>query len=615
MRKTKLLVTLLCLWMGLMPLAAQSVKIINELELNPFASALALYKNEFGSFENHALDIPFPYAVIRMHLEGSGPAVRQAKERMTLDVGQMFRVESRVTTYTNQIVFLVKAKRLYMLIDCGDGCEKVLLSNMQQLGSNCVYDCTVQFIPEGEQSTTDTVFVKQGPQVYPLTLHVEPSSAKVEVIAHGERRDWILDNGQVSLQLFEGDYNYTISANGYYTENGVIHIPTNQSDTTIQLRCKRGWLTILSDSTDLVGLSAKITNDAGELEVMLPCNRIPCVPGKYTIKIKKPSCQPYSREIAITENTSISLAPLLVAKTKAKSPEVKSYEIKYVEPPYVTYVSDNNAVIRGELSMRNAIEMGILYNNTQDISQGTKVVLNEKGAFERELLYLAPNTQYFVATYVCNEKDTLYSELVNFTTLLSAPIENGHRYADLGLSVKWAVCNVGADNPEQYGDYFAWGETEMKKIYNWETYKWCDGGSNTLKKYNTHSYNGLIDHKTSLSIVDDAAKANWGGSWRMPTDAEWLELLDKCKWIWTTQNDVKGYKVISKINGNSIFIPAAGYKEEQSLFNEGSHGYYWSTMLDTDYTDCAWYLYFYSKGALRYNHHRYIGRSVRPVCP
>ncbi len=145
MRKTRVLVTLLCLWLGLMPLAAQSVKIINELELNPFASALALYKNEFGSFENHALDIPFPYAVIRMHLEGSGPAVREAKERLTLDVGQMFRVESRVTTYSNQIVFLVKAKRLYMLIDCGDGCEKVLLSNMQQLGSNCVYDCTVQY--------------------------------------------------------------------------------------------------------------------------------------------------------------------------------------------------------------------------------------------------------------------------------------------------------------------------------------------------------------------------------------------------------------------------------------------------------------------------------------
>ena len=148
MRKIRLLVTLLCLWLGMMPLVAQSVQIIKELEQNPFASAVVLYKNDFGSFEKPDLIDTFPYAVIRMHLEGDAHDVRTAKERLTLDVGQMFRVESRVTTYTNQIVFLVKAKRLYMLIDCGDGCEKVVLNNMEQLKSNCVYDCTVRFFPE-----------------------------------------------------------------------------------------------------------------------------------------------------------------------------------------------------------------------------------------------------------------------------------------------------------------------------------------------------------------------------------------------------------------------------------------------------------------------------------
>ncbi len=339
MRKTKLLVTLLCLWMGLMPLAAQSVKIINELELNPFASALALYKNEFGSFENHALDIPFPYAVIRMHLEGSGQAVCEAKERLTLDVGQMFRVESRVTTYSNQIVFLVKAKRLYMLIDCGDGCEKVLLSNMQQLGSNCVYDCTVQFTPEGEQLTTDTVFVNQGPQYYELNLRVEPADATVEIVVNKERRIYTLENGQVSLQLLEGDYDYIISATGYYTENGTVHIPNNQTDTIVQLRSKKGKLSIVSDSTDLQGLSATISHNNINRIVSLPSKSFFCWPNTYTITIKKPGFQTYRREIVVDENSEICLAPKLIPKRKISS----------VKPIFAIDITDTDVLISGNL--------------------------------------------------------------------------------------------------------------------------------------------------------------------------------------------------------------------------------------------------------------------------
>ncbi len=315
MRKTRVLVTLLCLWLGLMSLSAQSVKIINELELNPFASALALYKNEFGSFENHALDIPFPYAVIRMHLEGSGQAVREAKERLTLDVGQMFRVESRVTTYTNQIVFLVKAKRLYMLIDCGDGCEKVLLSNMQQLGSNCVYDCTVQFIPEGESPTSDTVFVERGPQYYGLNLRVEPANAKVDVIAHGEEKKWIFKDGLSELKLIEGDYQYTVSAEDYHTTTGTIHIPATVKDTTIRLRPTFGWLTINSDSMDLLGVSAEIQHNKTKETVVLPHEKMKYEPDTYIISINKVhKHHPYQRTITIEEDKVTKVCPVLVPK-------------------------------------------------------------------------------------------------------------------------------------------------------------------------------------------------------------------------------------------------------------------------------------------------------------
>lgn len=149
MRKIRLLLTLLCLWAGLLPALAQSVTIVEEMQKVPYANVLAMYKNEFGSFEKPVMRPSFPYAVIRMHLEGQGQAVRESKERLTLYMGQQMGVESRVTTYSNQILFLVRAPRHPMIyIDCGDGCERVLLSNMQQLEANCLYDCTVEFTPE-----------------------------------------------------------------------------------------------------------------------------------------------------------------------------------------------------------------------------------------------------------------------------------------------------------------------------------------------------------------------------------------------------------------------------------------------------------------------------------
>lgn len=125
-------------------------------------------------------------------------------------------------------------------------------------------------------------------------------------------------------------------------------------------------------------------------------------------------------------------------------------------------------------------------------------------------------------------------------------MEHTHEYVDLGLSVKWATCNVGATKPEEYGDYFAWGETTPKSTYDWETYKYCNGSFDSLTKYNNSSIFGTEDYKKTLELADDAARANWGGSWRMPTKAEQDELREKCTWTWTTQNGVKGCKVTSK---------------------------------------------------------------------
>jgi hypothetical protein len=194
---------------------------------------------------------------------------------------------------------------------------------------------------------------------------------------------------------------------------------------------------------------------------------------------------------------------------------------------------------------------------------------------------------------------------------------NGHEYVDLGLpsGLKWATCNVGATTPEEYGDYFAWGEVEPKTTYDWSTYKYGTNYDQLTKYCSNSSYgkDGFVDNKTVLDPEDDAATANWGGAWRMPTKAEQDELRNNCTWTWTTQNGVNGYKVTGP-NGNSIFLPAAGYMSEGSLNGAGSGGYYWSSSLDTDSPYCA-YLVYFSSGGVDWNYlYRYYGFTVRPVC-
>ncbi len=186
---------------------------------------------------------------------------------------------------------------------------------------------------------------------------------------------------------------------------------------------------------------------------------------------------------------------------------------------------------------------------------------------------------------------------------------------DLGLSVKWANINIGANAPEESGDYFAWGETEPKDYYDWETYKWCNGSKNTMTKYCTTSLDGTVDDKTTLDLEDDAAHANWGGTWRMPTHDEFTELRTKCSWEWTTRNGVNGQKVTGP-NGNSIFLPAAGFRYDNSFNLAGSTGYYWSSSLRKFYNDSAYSVFFNSSNGVDWLcDYRDRGRCVRAVCP
>ena len=192
---------------------------------------------------------------------------------------------------------------------------------------------------------------------------------------------------------------------------------------------------------------------------------------------------------------------------------------------------------------------------------------------------------------------------------------DGHAYVDLGLpsGVKWATCNVGATTPEDYGGYYAWGETEEKSDYNWSTYKWCKGSDTTVTKYCTDSSYGTVDNKTVLDPEDDVAHVKWGGSWRMPTLEEQKELGTKCTWKWTELNGVNGYRVTGP-NGNSIFLPAAGFRDGTELSNRGPYGGYWSGSLGGSSSFRAYGLGFHDDRHGWDYVDRIHGRSVRPVC-
>lgn len=183
---------------------------------------------------------------------------------------------------------------------------------------------------------------------------------------------------------------------------------------------------------------------------------------------------------------------------------------------------------------------------------------------------------------------------------------------DLGLSVRWASFNVGATKPEEYGGYYAWGETEEKNDYSWETYKWCNGSEDSLTKYCTDSDCGTVDNKTVLDPEDDIAHVKWGGNWRMPTRDELEELIKRCYWKWTTLNGVVGHKVIGP-NGNSIFLPAAGFINGTEHRFKGTGGFCWSSSLNV--SNCSLYcMYFYESNQIcDYNFYRNYGYTVRPV--
>lgn len=246
------------------------------------------------------------------------------------------------------------------------------------------------------------------------------------------------------------------------------------------------------------------------------------------------------------------------------------------------------------------------------IVRSTQLVSIEAGAFGQHTKIYVPSN--LVELYKVRANWSDYADRI-FSIDDYADQKLIKEAVDLGLSISWASCNVGAFSPEEYGGYFAWGETEEKACYNWSTYfDSVNGNRESFKKY----YKG--GDKTVLDLEDDVANVEWGGSWRIPTDKEWQELMDNCSWEWMdneANSTVSGWLVTGP-NNNTIFLPAADSRYNTEGPVVGGHGLYWSSSLTledfSDYSEYVWCLYFDSSSFTRFYSNRDGGNSVRPVC-
>ena len=269
----------------------------------------------------------------------------------------------------------------------------------------------------------------------------------------------------------------------------------------------------------------------------------------------------------------------------------------------VSSITANRAVCRGNVTYNGGLTVtarGVCWSTSPNPSINNSKTTDGSGVgrFTSNITGLTENTTYYVRAYATNAVGTAYGEEKSFTTSPSTGGINGHNWVDLGLpsGLKWATCNVGATTPEGYGNYYAWGETTTKTEYT---------------EQNSVTYGQQMSDISGNSAYD-AARANWGGTWRMPTKAEMEELVNNCTWQWTTQNGVNGYRVTGT-NGNSIFLPAAGRCRGTSHYLVGEDGYYWSSTPDESNGSRTYYLQIYSGGHGVYWYSRYFGFTVRPV--
>ena len=282
----------------------------------------------------------------------------------------------------------------------------------------------------------------------------------------------------------------------------------------------------------------------------------------------------------LSSNTTYYYRAYVIVDGEYRFGDVRSFTTEQefinvsVSTRYATNVTAHEATLNGRIDgASQSLPCGIIYGTSSSLSptNGIMKTTTSNGNFSIQATELNPSTTYYYCAYVIVQNEYLYGDVCSFMT--KEDEKDSHKAVDLGLSVKWATCNVGASSPEEYGGYYAWGEITEKEEYTAESYQYRKANGEYID----------IGDNISGNEKYDAARALWGDKWRMPIRNEFVELSEACKFLWTTVNGVKGIKVTGP-NGNSIFLPATGYGNGTDVNSRGSSGNYWSGTISQDYS-------------------------------
>ena len=428
--------------------------------------------------------------------------------------------------------------------------------------------------------TGGVISTVQQPQGNFLVMNVTPATARVS-IDNGESRPVNAD-GTLKVFLQNGSHSYTVEADGYLANNGSVSMSGSRKQVSVTLQSTKASLTVkttTSGSKIYIDEDYKGTDSwQGEL-----------TPGTYLVEARKDGFRSSTQTVTLAKQQTESIT--LPALQQIFGSMMVDYE-----PVDADVYLDNNLI-------------GKSPNVFTNIAAGKHNIKISKAGYADYTgsVTIHENQQASISGSL-TKGSTLASASNAQANISSTNTINGHEWVDLGLSVKWATQNVGASSPSDYGGNYAWGETETKSRYDWDN---CfDSLDSTGHSWGTYK----IDGKTSISPTSghDTARENWGGTWRMPTDAEFDELCNKCTWTWASQGGHKGYKVTGP-NGNSIFLPAAGWRLASVTSYVGEGGGYWSSTLSSSNSYNAPSLYFGRSGHFTSDGSRRGGRSVRPV--
>ena len=368
-----------------------------------------------------------------------------------------------------------------------------------------------------------------------LILNVKPEQG---VTIKVDGTDQVVEGGTTSVYLKYGRHSYRVESNGYSSEEGTVEIgPTSKTVKEVRLQSVMATLTVSPETPGCAIYVNDRLKGTGTWGGQLPA-------GLYRVEARKDGHRPQTVTIELSQRDSRTVT------IPALSPVYGIINVNY-RPVGATVAIDG-------------MEAGTTPDIFRNVTVGRHTVTVSKPGYQ---------SRQEQVTVGENQTATVSGELVaQAVQQQAAPVAvsttgntiNGHEYVDLGLSVKWAACNVGASSPEDYGNYYAWGETATKA-------KYTESNSKTYGK-NMGDISGNPQY--------DAARANWGGTWRLPTKAEFNELY-KCKWKWTTQGGRNGYR-ITGLNGNSIFLPAAGWRSGSSLYDADTNGRYWNSTSMSD---------------------------------